>query len=149
MRANVHITVNLPVDRNSFIEQLEKSNIRRSTDAESPVLTRDDLRSIPSDRSTELFVTNDYGIDAIRQAKYVAHMIQEAGGKALVGEKTVTMGADKPGLVTVSSNFGDQIKKLIEAQKFRPEILIVDEITLSAKMHDEAEDRALAAPIIR
>lgn len=149
MRANVHITVKLPTDRDSLIEQLAKLNIRRSTDAESPVLTHDELRTIPSDQSTELFVTNDYGIDAIRQAKYAAHLIQKAGGEALVGEKTVTMKADKPGLVTDNSSFGDQLKRLIEAQKLNTDVLIVDEITLSAKMHDETEDRVLAAPTTR
>ncbi|TLX15947.1 hypothetical protein [Rhizobium sp. MHM7A] len=150
MRAHVHITAKLPANRDRFFDQLTDANIRLSTEEHSPVLTRNELLALPSDQTTELFVTNDYGIDAIRNAKYVAHLIQEAGGEALVvGEKTVTTKADKPGLVTTNSKFSEQLKKLIEAKKFEPGIVIPDEITLAAKTYDEAEDRILAAPTIR
>ena len=74
---------------------------------------------------------------------------QEAGGEALLGEKTVTLGAGNPVLTTVNSNFSNQLKQLIEAKKFKPGIAMMDEITLAAKRYDEAEDRVVSNPAIR
>jgi hypothetical protein len=149
VRANVSIIVKLPENRSDLVKKLSTLDIRLNEEPSSPALNKDDLINLPDNQTTELFVTHAYGIDAIRNAKHAAHLIQQAGGEATVGEKTVTVDADNRNLTSTNASFGAQLRKLIEAKKYDPGLAIFDEITFASKTYDEAEDRVVANPAVR
>lgn len=149
MRANVSMIVKLPSNSSDLCDKLAALDIRITQEPDSPALNKDELIGLPSGQSIELFVTHPYGIDAIRNAKHAAHLIQGAGGEAVVGEKTVTLEAENHNVVTANANFGERLKKLIEAKKYDPGLAIFDEITLASKAYDDAEDKIITNPTIR
>lgn len=144
MRANVSITVKFPVNKVDLLDKLSTVDLRLSEEIDSPVLHRDELLDMPSDQPTELFVTHAYGIDAIRNAKHAAHLIQEAGGEAIVGKKTVTVDTNNPTFSSSNGQLGNHLKRLIEAKKLNPDPVVLNEITFASKTYDEAEDRVLS-----